>query len=361
MLKFYYVILTAVLSGVFINGQSQEYNLLPDSVFTHPFYDFCTENLSWGSQCSNWYSLYCRDSCCVLTFEYHVKTDNDTILIGNQKMFILDVATGKKYYAKKALHGAMLNNYNIAKGYKGEHAFFQIVYDRLPKSTKTVKLYGLNILGINGFQDFDLAALKPLDINIKEEDRFTWHDPLDVYDDEFPRLRKPVLKNPDVKYDENDSTTYPVFTDLPKVYPLTTDELRENRVAVWCKQDTTLVTFVLECTKHRTKCCLDFSSQFYIDALNGKDAIKLIRLVEPYPNTKNFIIEAEPGDFVVIEMCCKAIPLGINEMRADIELNRKMKYDNPFESNNYSPTQFFGSHTIGFFRENQKCIRLLPN
>lgn len=345
--------------------QAQEIvNVLPDSTFNPSFGHLILHSGSHipYSRVSD-FSLEVGDTCTMFSSAVHLETDSQAVWIGGSNTYLLDVETGDRYAARKALHGFKLNQVNIAKGHKGKSVAYQIEFPRLSRYVKRVKVYGLPVLGKYQERDYLLEDLEPMKVVYHEYPP----EPLMSYDDHMPQIKAPEVVKPGKAYQNNDSTTYSIFRKLQKVYPLTEDALKINSVALYATKDATFVTKIIECKKPRTLVRLD-KLRTYIcedipDSLEGiarKEYIrhncKLIESLAPYPVDQTFVIEGTPGDFVVIVIIFPPLRLGTNEMF--VYLNESgccMDY--------YEDTiRFLGEEEpLAFFRNNQKYVRLMPN
>lgn len=342
-----------------ITFAQESVNVLPDSTFN----SFAHLILHSGShipysRVSN-FSLEVGDSCTMFSSAVHLETDSQAVWIGGSNTYLLDVETGDRYAARKALHGFKLNQMNIAKGHKGKSVAYQIEFPRLSRYVKRVKVYGMPALGKYAERDYSLEELEPMKIVYQEYPP----EPLMSYDDHMPQIKAPEVVKPKKVYQNNDSTTYPVFRNLQKVYPLTEDVLKKNSVALYATQDATYITKIIECKQPRTLfriasglsfICADIPEDLdYIPRLdyirqNGKQ----IESFAPYPLDKTFVIEGTPGDFVVIVIKFAPLRLGADIMTIQInESGLRVEYD-------AEAVHFFGEEEpLAFFRNNQKYVR----
>ena len=193
---------------------------------------------------------------------------------------------------------------------------------------------------------------------------YLYSSPLTVYDDVKPCLRIPKLVKLPAHYDENDQTTFPIFTNAPTIYPVHPDSLKKNRLAVWCTKDTTYVTQILECKRRLNPFAISPNTALEIwdDGWWQKDnyspkSIKILS-AEGYPIGKNFLIEGTPGDFVPILMKFPPLPVGTNALSIDMddyELFPK-EWLVPCDDGTY-----YFQWYIGYLRNNQQYVKLYPD
>ena len=370
---FFLLLICSACLGITANAQTERH-ILPKSFYETP-YDFYRD---FGNQRGPYshnksFSLDVRDSCMVLTFQVNIDSANQEIWVGGDETFILDMRSGTKYAAIEAMRGAKLNAYNVVDSVRRGWQWFQIRFPRLrryetrdsQREETLVKIYGVPAAGLNGEQHYSLSELQPVQ-------HFKWelypeHDfsPLLAYEDAKPMLKQPRLVSKPIHYNPDDTTTFPVYTDLPKVYPLTALEMEHNSVALWCTPEVTYVTSIYE-IKH-------FRTVFYIrdkhfvigfpkddDDDDDDDDMTLPNIMplstEPYPIDRNFIVEATPGDFVVFTFEYPPVPIGTNDV--DVDFFYSTYSHTPPQSDD---TQFnFGKRrTVGNWRANQRFVRPL--
>lgn len=309
------------------------------------------------------FSLENRDTCSIFTGVFYLENDYQEIWIGSDNTYILDVETGDRYAARKALHGFKLGQVNIAKGHKGKNVAYQIEFPLLSRFVKKIKIYGMPQLGLNGEHDFCVEELTPMKIPPGEYKS----EPLMSYDDHMPQIKAPEVVKPKKAYQNNDSTTYPVFRNLQKVYPLLEGDIKTHSVALYATQDATYFTKIIECKQPRTLvriapglsfvCAdipegLDYMSRLEFIRKNGKQ----IESFAPYPVDKTFVIEGTPGDFVVIVI--KFAPLNLGAEKIAMEISESGTYSEYLEE---AVHFFLSDEQLAFYRNNQKYIRLMPD
>ena len=343
-----------------ITFAQESVNVLPDSTFNPSFGHLILHSGSHipYSRVSN-FSLEVGDTCTMFSSAVYLETDSQAVWIGGSNTYLLDIETGDRYAARKALHGFKLDHMNIAKDHKGKSVAYQIEFPRLSRYVKRVKVYGMPALGKYAERDYSLEELEPMKVVYHEYPP----EPLMSYDDHMPQIKAPEVVKPKKAYQNNDSTTYPVFRNLQKVYPLTEDVLKKNSIALYATKDATYVTKIIECKQPRTLVRLD-KLRTYIcedipDSLEGiprKEYIrhncKLIESLAPYPVDQTFVIEGTPGDFVVIVIKFPPLRLGTNEIFVYLNTSG---YCVEYEKDT---VRFFGDvGPLAFFRNNQKYVR----
>ena len=188
--------------------------------------------------------------------------------------------------------------------------------------------------------------------------------PLLAYTDKLPQLKKAQRIRDDTQYNESDSTTYPVFTSLPKTYPLTTEEMGNKQVAMWFAKEFTCVTYIFECTEARTVC--RFNPPTHLSMIPMSNDIKIhgehwsvMMPMTQYPLDKFFIIEAEPGDYVIIEMYFEPIPLGTQLLSVYIDFGEEAVSHNTENSLDSVVYTFYNDlQPLYYYIKNQEYIKL---
>lgn len=372
------IVMFLVSACVYTSAQStsSQKHVLPDS-FYNPAYDYLGQPRTyWGRSTDN-FSLDLRDSCTILTFCLSIDSSYQEVWVGGDETFILDMSTGARYAALEALRGAKLNAYNIVTGHKGERVFFQIRFPRLREypdgdiNTGYVKIYGVPEAGLNGGQEYRVDEIRCL--QIKDWNRFSEleNSPLLSYEDSKPLLKQPRIVSNKRRYVSSDTATYKVFSDLPKVYPLTLAEMESGSVALWTTPQATYLTQIVEIKHFRTVIGLRKSSiELLIPKVSGdaRDSITLSRPTDvyelydpvrpisaaPYPLEENFIVDAIPGDFVVLTIEFPPLPIGTNRVSVFIRTNPDILIPSQKEE------MFFGKEmTVGVWRDNQRLVRPL--
>lgn len=326
--------------------------------------------INWDNDCASEANLACNmvtdDNRTVFSFKKWIDSDVQKVWIGGDDTFILDMETGCRYAARRALNNARLNCYNIIRGYKSQQLLFQIEFPRLPRSVRKIKIYGIpehNSSGENfiGQKVYDVAAFKPIKGIRSIDDPELYLSPLTEYDKSSPVFKIPKLKEEPKRYDRNNPETYPVYIKPPLVFPIDNTEMgnRRSHIAIWCTQDTTYLTFVVECKESRT--LLNITSNEALGLSQG-EKMQIIS-ASPYPIDKYFYIEGTPGDFVPIVLRFPPLPLGTNQIEAyvmgDYWLRWKTTEINPETKEKYT-VSWFGDTScyIGQLRENRQYLKM---
>lgn len=354
-------------------NSSSERHVLTDS-FYNPAYDYLGEHRTYWGHLTDNFSLDLRDSCTVLTFCLSIDSSYQEVWVGSDETFILDMSTGTRYVALDALRGAKLNSYNIVTGHKGERVFFQIRFPQLREypdgdiNTSYVKIYGVPAAGLNGGQEYmvgDIRCIQTTDWNRFPE---LENSPLLSYEDSRPLLKQPRIVSTPKHYVSEDTATYTVFSDLPKVYPLTLSDMESCSVALWTTPQATYLTQIVEIKHFRTVIGLRKRSVELLIPKVSRDSIELsgptdvydlykpVRPISaaPYPLEENFIVEAIPGDFVVFTIEFPPLPIGTNRVSVFIRTNPDILIPSQKEE------MFFGKETtVGVWRDNQRLVRPL--
>lgn len=324
------------------------------------------------------FSLDLRDSCTVLTFGLRIDSSYQEVWLGGDETFILDMATGVRYAATEAMRGAKLNAYNVIYNHKGDYIRFQIKFPKMKMyvdrdiSKTFVKIYGVPEAGLVGGQEYcleDIRCVKLFDWSRFPELNYS---PLTAYNDSEPVLKQPRIVSRPAHYVYTDTATYTVYTDLPKVYPLTQREMEDNSVAFWTTPSATYVTQIVEIKHFRTvfgfnKNCVQISipndfddnteptiESLYTTPFPSVPAIEPVSTA-PYPSEGNFIVEATPGDFVVFTMEFPPLPIGTNDV--DVFIRNRPNIVIP--SQKEEEMMFGKCTTVGVWRDNQRLVRPL--
>ena len=330
----------------------------------HRLTEYCYSGSMPMSAISSSYALSLKDTCSIFIFAFSVDTDYQEVLIGSDETYIMDMETGTRYAARNALHGAMLNCHNAIINQKGKKLLFQIEFPRLPKSTKYISIYGIPAAGLIGGNCFDIAEIKQRHFfNHQLDAPELYASPLILYDDEKPHLRSPVsIKNTTI-YNEGDITTYPIFIDAPRIYPVKPEVIQRNRYAFWCTKDTTYITHIIECKQKMNPFRIpsNITVVVYNDTLEGSGEIhpQYLRILSatPYPLNKNFIIKGTPGDFIPIVMKFPPLPVGANHVVLDM-----FGYSYPKEWMLPNDEEvYYNQWYIGYLRNNQQYVKPYPD
>ena len=301
----------------------------------------------------------------VFSFKKVIDSNVQRIWIGGEDTYILDMETGYRYAARRALNHAKLNCHNVIRGYKSHELLFQIEFPRLPPSVKRIKIYGipeLNSSGTNfmGQKVYNVEDFKPIKVALLVDEPELYLSPLTEYDYSGPVFKNPTQREKKQKYDINNPETYPEYINPPLVFPIDNTEMvnSTSHIAIWCTKDTTYVTFVVECKESRT--LLNITSKEALGlSQNGK--LQIIS-ASPYPLDKYFYIEGIPGDFVPIVLRFPPLPLGTNQIEAyvmeDYWLRSETKEIDP-ETKEVHIYQCLGDGTcyIGQLKENRQYLK----
>lgn len=79
-----------------------------------------------------------------------IDTDPETIWLGGPDTYIVDLATGIRYKARRALPPAELNRDIVVKGCKGKEFMYTIVFPELPANIKNARIYGVPYVQLRG-------------------------------------------------------------------------------------------------------------------------------------------------------------------------------------------------------------------
>lgn len=79
-----------------------------------------------------------------------IDSDEETIWLGGPDTYIVNVMTGIRYKARRALPPADLNCDIVVKGCKGQEFMFTIVFPNLPKGSWNARIYGVPYCQLRG-------------------------------------------------------------------------------------------------------------------------------------------------------------------------------------------------------------------
>lgn len=79
-----------------------------------------------------------------------IDSDEETIWLGGPDTYIVNVTTGLRYKARRALPPADLNCDIVVKGCKGQEFMFTIVFPDLPKGSWNARIYGVPYCQLRG-------------------------------------------------------------------------------------------------------------------------------------------------------------------------------------------------------------------
>ena len=298
-----------------------------------------------------------------------MESDVQKIWIGGEDTYILDMETGNRYAAHRALNDAKLNCYNIIRDHKSQLLLFQIEFPRLPRSIKRIKIYGipeLNSHGDNfmGQEVYNVEDFKPIKGLRLVDDPDLYLSPLREYDFSCPRFKNPTQKEKKQKYDINNPETYPEYINPPLVFPIDNTQYpnEKSHLSIWCTKDTTYVVFVVECKQSKTLLYINSHETLAL----GRNEKKRIISAFPYPMDKYFYIEGIPGDFVPIVLRFPPLPLGTNQIEAYVMEDYWLRSErtetdpNTGEKNTITVVKDNTCY-IGQLRENRQYLKLFVN
>lgn len=316
------------------------------------------------SKASNRFALKQNEDCCVFSYVVRIDSNYQKVWVASDETYLMDMETGTRYAMRSILCDAKPNVPNIVKDQKGKYLVFELEFPRLAHTTKEICIYGIPTVGLMGNNSFSLEELQPTEIYDINDYPYLYCTPLTAYDDVKPHLRIPKLVKQPAHYDEDDQTTFPIYTDAPTIYPIAPEILHKNRLAVWCTKDTTYVTQILECKRRLNpfaispNTALEIRDEDWWQQDNYKPKSLKILSAEVYPIGKNFLIKGTPGDFVPILMKFPPLPVGTNGLSIEMDDYELFPEEWLVPCDDGS---FYYQWYIGYLRNNQQYVKPYPD
>lgn len=219
---------------------------------------------------------------CYLFMKADVVTN---IWLGNAESVILDKHTGIIYQACSTIPENCYNKVFGVKGKEGTVLDLQIVFPRLPDSTKDLAIYGVPAWMMRG-----------LDVKTTEyEAGINTYDPA-------PHFYTPNMVKDCENYDKNNSDSWAVFKNAHLIKPV-----EENTMALWRTPEATYLAIATEQNWFReyhgrggSTILLDQQGHQY--KCNG---------LMDYPNDSLFWMEGYPGDYFAMVLIFDPLPMHV--------------------------------------------------
>ena len=235
---------------------------------------------------------------CYLPLSADVVTN---IWLASEETAIVDMETGIQYRARRTFpdscmrkhitvkaHNPIITN-EKALGHCGDVADFQIIFPKLPETTKTIAIYGVPMWHLRGEQ-------------IQLDNRRITKDLSNPYDD-APQFKKARLVKEEKDYNKNDSETWPIYTDVHLIKPV-----NKSSFALWRTKDATYLAIAEKQNKMQEY--YNFSDdnpqeRHLSDKIGGY--YKLLKVIG-FPTDKIFGVNGYSGDFFAYVMVFEPLP-----------------------------------------------------
>jgi hypothetical protein len=213
--------------------------------------------------------------------------------LANEETFILDRETGIHYRARRTEPNCWGKHFG-ARAKKGDILDLRIYFPPLPKTTRSISIYGVPNWFLRGDRELKL-----------HRNRMIEYLAMGWYFDSIPNFHYPHLIKEERQYEKSDENSWAVYADAHLIKPV-----KNNTMALWHFTEATYLAIAKEQHWLREKYNVE-PGTLLVDG-NGKQY--KLRGVVDYPIGHNFWVEGLPGDYISFLLVFDPLPVGITDI-----------------------------------------------
>ncbi len=272
---------------------------------------------------------------CYLPLSANVITN---IWLASEETAIVDMETGDQYRARRTFPDSCMGrhitimdrtvNYsmetNKVLSKYDDLVDFQIIFPKLSANTKEIAIYGVPMWNLRGDQ-------------IQIDNRPITKDLNNPYDD-APQFKRARLVSEEKDYNEDDSETWPIYSDVHLIKPV-----NNNTLALWRTKDATYLAIARKL--NRMQQYYDYFDDIPLERhLSDKNGgyYKLLKVIG-FPTDKVFWVNGYSGDYFAYVMVFEPLPEDVSvfsyylndkiELFQNLNVNELRKNQSLFEYN----------------------------
>ena len=257
--------------------------------------------------------------------------------LASEECVILDRETGTIYQSRRTVPADCYGHVFSVKGKEGTVYDFQIIFPKLPESTREISIYGVPNWHIRGWNASITRPHTNNNLIMYMGDAFCW--------DEMIPIRKAHLVSEAKDYDKDNYQSWAVYDDVHLIKPVDTETY-----AIWRTPEATYLAMACEMNWMREYFGL-LAGNMLIDQSGHQYKLKEVL---GFPAGPLFWVEGCSGDYFAIVQVFEPIPVDLDTITyIDPE-------DEPFAMWGANWSGEVKSFNIQELRDNQKLFKYHP-